>query len=202
MPAGYPPRAALPHLLFSVYVILEKAHLVEHLDPTKLIKSMKRLISQLSPEMGVARNIAKQTALKIKSHTPYIYIYEKYSAAAERWRTQINENSKMLAHSGVFSEMNHNDIVGWRDTKLSKLAAVLLRTEDETPTILKRMEFTSHIFKRKGRLIEVYAEGESIMEKMLSLILIGDFTSVYLAVLREIDPTPVEIIEELKRTIS
>jgi len=201
VPTGCPPRAALPHLLFSVYITLERAGLIEVFDPTKLMKSLKRLINQLYPEMGVARNIAKQTALKIKSHTPHIYIYEKYAAAADRWRTQLNENSKMLAHTGLFSEMNHNDIVGWTDTDLKGLAAVLLRTEDETPTILKRMEFTSHIFKRKGRLIEVYAEGESIMEKMLSLILIGDFTSVYLAVLREIDPTPVDIIEELKKTL-
>ncbi|MCK4613860.1 MAG: bifunctional phosphoglucose/phosphomannose isomerase, partial [Thermoplasmata archaeon] len=200
MPSGYPPRTALPHLLFSVYITLEKAELIEVFDPSRTIKTLRRLSTLLSPNMGVSRNPAKQCALKLRNLLPHIYVWERYGAAADRWRTQLNENSKVMAISGVFSEMSHNDIVGWAGDINHKPAAVLLRAENEPPAILKRMKYTSHLFNKKGRLIEVYAEGETPMEKILSLIYIGDFTSAYLAVLREIDPTPVEIIEDLKRS--
>jgi len=202
LPEGYPPRTALPHILFSIYITLEQAELIDPFDPSQTIKTLKRLGSLLSPEMGVSRNIAKQCALKLRGLLPHIYIWERYGAVSDRWRTQLNENAKIMAISGVFSEMNHNEIVGWKGKMTPKPAALLLRTEDEPPSILKRMEFTSHLFKRKGRLIEIYAEGNSPLEKMLSLIFIGDHASVYLAVMNELDPTPVEVIEKLKKAIA
>ncbi len=201
VPTGYPPRVALPHLLFSVYITLEKAELIEVFDYTQIYKTIRRLSTQLAPETGVARNIAKQCALKLRNYLPHIYVWDKYTAAAGRWRTQLNENAKIMAISGVFSEMNHNDIVGWTGKMGQKPAAVFLKTEEEPSTIVKRMEFTSHLVKRKGRYIEIYAEGSSPLEKMLSLIYIGDFTSVYLAIMREVNPTPVDIIEELKKNL-
>jgi len=202
LPEDYPPRTALPHLLFSVYIALEQAGLIDPFDPTQTIKTLKRLGTLLSPETGVSRNIAKQCALKLRGLVPHIYIWERYGAVAHRWRTQLNENSKIMAVSGVFSEMNHNEVVGWNGEMSEKPAALLLRTEDEPRSIVKRMDFTSHIFKRKGRLIEIYAEGTTPLEKMLTLIFIGDHASVYLAVMNEIDPTPVDIIEELKKEIA
>lgn len=202
VPEGYPPRTALPHLLFSVYITLERAGIIDIFDPTQTIKTIKRLGTLLAPEMGVSRNIAKQCALKLRGLQPHVYIWERYGSVADRWRTQLNENSKIMAISGVYPEMNHNEIVGWQGDVKPKPAALLLRTEDETPSILKRMEFTSHLFKRKGRLIEIYAEGTTPLEKMLSLIFIGDYASVYLAVINETDPTPVEIIETLKKEIA
>jgi glucose/mannose-6-phosphate isomerase len=202
LPDGYPPRAALPHLLFSVYITLERAGLIETFDPTQVIKTMKRLGSQLAPEMGVSRNIAKQCALKLRDLEPHVYIWERYGSVVLRWRTQLNENAKIMAIAGVYPEMNHNEIVGWQGEMRMKPAALLLRTEDEPKSIVKRIQFTSHLFKRKGRLIEIYAEGTTPLEKILSLILIGDYTSIYLAVINEVDPTPVEIIETLKQEIA
>jgi len=151
--------------------------------------------------MGVSRNIAKQCALKLRGLTPHIYIWERYGAVADRWRTQLNENAKIMAISGVFPEMNHNEIVGWEGEFKPNPAALLLRTEDEPAAILRSIEFTTHLFNRKGRLIEIYAEGNTPLEKMLSLIYIGDYASVYLAVMNEIDPTPVNIIEDLKKAL-
>ena len=202
LPEGYPPRTALPHLLFSVYIAFERAGITEPFDPTQTIKTIRRLCNVLAPEMGVSRNIAKQCALKLRGHHPHVYIWERYGSVADRWRTQLNENSKIMAISGTYPEMNHNEIVGWQGELNPTPAALLLRTEDEPSSILKRMEFTSHIFKRKGRLIEIYAEGTTPLEKMLSLIVIGDLTSVYLAVMNEVDPTPVDIIEELKNELA
>jgi len=202
LPDGYPPRAALPHLLFSVYITLERAGLIETFDPTQTVKTMKRLGTLLAPEMNVSRNIAKQCALKLRNHQPHVYIWERYGSVANRWRTQLNENAKIMAMSGVYPEMNHNEIVGWQGEMKPKPAALILRTEDEPSPILKRMDFTSHLFKRKGRLIEIFAEGTTPLEKILSLIFIGDYASVYLAVMNEIDPTPVEIIEMLKKEIA
>jgi glucose/mannose-6-phosphate isomerase len=170
LPDGYPPRAALPHLLFSVYITLEQVGLVGMFDPSQTIKTVKRLGTLLVPEMGVSRNIAKQCALKLRGLTPYIYIWERYGAVADRWRTQLNENAKIMAVSGVFPEMNHNEIVGWESEFDPHPAALLLRTEDEPAAILKRMEFSTHLFKRKGRLIEIYAVGYTKVEILVWLM--------------------------------
>lgn len=201
LPADYPPRTALPHVLFSIYISLEKVGLIEPFDPTQTIKTLKRLGNLLAPQTNVSRNLSKQCALKIRGLLPYIYIWERYGSVAYRWKTQLNENAKIMAISGVFSEMTHNEIVGWDGEMSPKPAALLLRTEDEPKSIIKRMEFLSHLFKRKGRLIEIFSEGKTPLEKMLSLILIGDYTSVYLAVMREVDPTPVDVIENLKQSL-
>ena len=122
-----------------------------------------------------------------------------------RWRGQLAENAKVLSSMHVFPEMNHNEIVGWTNPRglLRKFTAIMLKDTSDHPRIKKRMEITTSILKNeKFNVIEVEACGKSRLDRMLSLMYIGDFVSFYLAILNKVNPTPVDRIDYLKRELA
>ena len=199
------PRAAVAYLLFPVISILSAAGLVntneirEELDDA--VKTLELIRSELRAGIEQKENLAKQLAIKLKNSSPLIYAAEPFVPAAYRWVTQLNENSKIIATARALPEMNHNDIVGMTgDDNTGSYSVILLRDPgSEEERMRKRIELTKDLaFSRAAEIVEIHARGEHTLAKILSLIYIGDYTSVYLAVLRGIDPTPVEVIEKLK----
>ncbi|MCJ7762903.1 hypothetical protein MUP38_05570, partial [Candidatus Bathyarchaeota archaeon] len=103
-----------------------------------------------------------------------------------------------------FSELDHNEIVGWESpNQLAKdYAAVFIRDKAENVEIRSRIETTQVLMQPTlSKMFEVWTQGKSDLAKMLSTVCLGDFTSVYLAVLRKVDPTPVNTITQLKAKI-
>ena len=209
IPKGIPPRAAIAYLLFPMVIALKKLGLIEAIELDRELKdtlsTVKELSSLLAPGSGTERNIAKQLANHLLGSTPVVYAIPHFSAIARRWQTQLNENSKVLARYDEFPEMNHNDIVAWAGDDLeitSKWSAVFLRDVDEHLQIRKRIEFTKDLLRVKCRqIIEIRPKGRTILAKMMYSMYIGDFVSVYLGILRGIDPTPVNAIEALKKQL-
>jgi glucose/mannose-6-phosphate isomerase len=118
-----------------------------------------------------------------------------------RWRTQLAENAKVLAYGNVLPEMNHNELVGWNVQKrlMKDIVVVVLRDADEHSRVRVRLELTKRIIaKYSPRVIETRSEGKSLLARMFSLIHLGDWVSYYLAILNEVDPTPVKVIDYLK----
>jgi glucose/mannose-6-phosphate isomerase len=141
----------------------------------------------------------------LKEKLPFIYSIYDFSGVAKRWCTQINENSKSLAHFAVFSELNHNEIVGWENPKeiLKRIFIFILRDRDEKEKIKKRIEITTELIKEfAGEVMDVYSEGKSQLAKFFSLIQKGDYLSFYLARNYKVDPLPVKKIQELKRRLA
>ena len=125
-------------------------------------------------------------------------------AVAFRWKGQLTENGKVLAFASLLPEMNHNEIVGWDilKDKLKNFAAIFLRDESDLARIKKRIEITrSIITKRAGFVGEVYSSGNNLLARLMSLICLGDFTSIYVAILNKVDPTPVAVIDYLKKEL-
>jgi glucose/mannose-6-phosphate isomerase len=121
-----------------------------------------------------------------------------------RFKQQFNENSKVPAKWEVFSELNHNEIVGWENAgELGKcFSTIFIRDKEEPTEIRSRIEITKKLVAKAGLAVfEVPVQGKSSLAKMLSTVCIGDFTSVYLAFLRGVDPTPVKTINYLKDTL-
>jgi glucose/mannose-6-phosphate isomerase len=113
----------------------------------------------------------------------------------------MNENAKVVAASDTFPASNHNDINAWGgDARAGDFRVVLLRDPKEHPRTSRRMELTKKLaFRpRAGTLTEVEAAGESPLARAVSAILVGDFSSVYLALKLGVDPTPVDVIMKLK----
>jgi len=206
LPAGIQPRAALPYLLCSVLMVFQKAGLYPAASDE--LKKAIDLLYKLRDEYvkKSAQNPVKKLAKKLFGGMPILIASEGLTRAAGlRWMNQINENSKMMAHLTVVPEMGHNEIVGFAELKKAKkeFSAVFLRQKGGPEGINKRMKIAKSLLSDAvSGVNEVWAEGSGDLEKILSLILFGDFLSVYLALLGGVDPTPVEIIEKQKRELA
>jgi glucose/mannose-6-phosphate isomerase len=140
-------------------------------------------------------------ASNIGETVPVIYGFGIYRSVAHRFKQQFNENSKIPSKWEVFPELDHNEIVGWEESgKLAKsFSIIFIRDENEPGEIRSRIETTKALMlSTKSNMFEVWGQGRSDLSRMLSAICVGDFTSVYLAILRKVDPTPVRTITLLK----
>ena len=122
-----------------------------------------------------------------------------------RWRGQLAENSKHLSSTHLFPEMNHNEIVGWESpAKLLKdFLVIFLKDKDDHPRVQLRMDITKSIIKKaKVATLDVESKGKSLLARLYSLIYIGDWASLYLAILNNVDPTPVDRVMYLKKKLA
>jgi glucose/mannose-6-phosphate isomerase len=206
VPSGIPPRAALPYLFVPLLICMEKTGLVSGASDelSEALQLLQKISKDSAPEKPTVENFCKALALNIGQTSPVVYGFGFYRSVAMRFKQQFNENSKVPAKWDVFSELNHNEIVGWeRAGKLGKcFSAIFLRDGEEPTAIQSRIEITRELVEQAGvGLMEIQAQGKSRLARMLSTVCIGDFTSVYLAVLHGVDPTPVKTINYLKDTL-
>jgi len=210
IPEGKPPRAAVAYLFTPIVIVLKKLGIY---DPDKELKvaidNLKSLRERLLPKIPFDKNPAKQIASQLKDETPIIYGLAIFNAIARRWQTQLNENAKKLAWYGTFPEMNHNEIEAWTyDDKSKNFTCVIVRDNFLLESELqKRVRLTRELILKKhaNKVIEVVAEGgeeKDYLARMLYSMFLGDFISIYLAILRGFDPTPVSAIEGFKRKLS
>jgi len=208
IPEGYPPRAALGYSFVLPLMVLVLAKLVSD-KQNQLEETIKTLTNGLGfhkTEKKTSENAAKQLALKLHKRLPIIYAAENHlDAVATRWKGQICENSKMLAFANFFPEFNHNELVGWKriDEYKEKLVVIMLEDKDDHARIKRRIQITKGIVERLGvEVIQKEGVGEGLLSRIFSLVQLGDFTSFYLAVLNQINPTPVEVIDFLKNELA
>ena len=203
VPSGMAPRATLPYLFVPLPILLERIGLVSDVMPeiSETIKILKHVSDSNSPEKLLNDNFSKKLASGICGTVPVVYGFGFYRAVAQRLKTQFNENSKSPAKWEFFSELDHNEIVGWEAAKeLAKFFSVILvRGDDESEAMRQRIQATKELIQKESvKVFEVHSVGKSRLAKMSSVICTGDFTSVYLAIMRGIDPTPVKTITLLK----
>lgn len=125
-------------------------------------------------------------------------------AVAYRWKAQLNENAKVPAFTHELPELDHNEIVGWQDAPtLGRFAAIFLDDSDTPLRVKQRIELTRELIgdKATGTYV-VQSRGHTAVERIFSLVLLGDLVSLYVAVLRGTDPTPVDVIEQLKARLA
>jgi glucose/mannose-6-phosphate isomerase len=202
--AGLQPRVAVPYLFFPLAIAMEKIGLVSDIEKElgETPKVLEALAKENASEVPFKENFAKKLAWELRSTIPVVYGFRQYRAVAMRFKSELNENSKIPAKWESFPELNHNDVVGWEATeKLTKeFTVVLIRDEDEPPEIRNRIETTKKLSLPKARkVLEIKARGKSTLAKMFSVLFLGDLTSVYLAILLGVDPAPVKIITAMKK---
>ncbi len=191
---GLQPRSAIPLLLMPLIRVLHNSKLIDNQE-TYVKKAIEALSKDVYSDMG------KKLAEKLKDKIPIIYASENYKSVAYRWKTQLNENAKILAFSQAFPELNHNEIVGYEHL-VGDYYVIMIQDEADLPKIKKRMSITKGLIGEKGVSSTVIViKGACKLSKILSAIHIGDWTSLHLAGLYGIDPTPVDIIENLKKQL-
>lgn len=144
----------------------------------------------------------KALAEKIEGKTPVIYATTQYKSVAMVWKIKFNENAKTPAFWNFFPELNHNEMVGYTFPQ-GPFAVVMLRDPDTDPRTLKRFDVTADLLRGKGISVEMLdMTGESVYYKVFSSILLADFTSYHLALRYGVDPTPVDMVEQLKKMLA
>jgi glucose/mannose-6-phosphate isomerase len=211
IPGGMPPRAALGYLFTPLI------HLVSHWriyetpdeDVDSAVRKTRKLAKKYSFDGDPAENTALQLAKRLYGKIPLIYSgSELLMGAAYRWKCQFNENSKTMAFSAVFPELGHNEIMGWEcPEKLREDSfLIMLRDVQDHPRIQKRMDVTFRVLEPlAGGAVMIDSEGtggsRGRLSRLLSILILGDLTSIYLAVEYGKDPTPIEKIEMIKQEL-
>ncbi|MBW2990038.1 bifunctional phosphoglucose/phosphomannose isomerase [Candidatus Woesearchaeota archaeon] len=196
IPSGLQPRAALGYLFFPMIGVLYNSNLIDVKNT-----DLNEMLGLLEKKEEI-KEIAEELARKIEGKTPLIYSSELLKTAAYRWQTQINENAKYPAFHSAFSEMNHNEINSFRAMDRGRFFAILLRDEKDNMKIKRRMDICKEIMERNIDTAEVKIKGNSLLARMMYAIYAGDYTSYYLALRERVDPTPVEVIEWLKKQLA
>ena len=129
---------------------------------------------------------------------PIIYTTDRMESVAVRLRQQINENAKMLSWHHVIPEMNHNELVGWKSHD-KRVSVLFMRNKDDYPRNATRMDINNKIISELcDTVIETYSKGQSLIEKNMYFVHLGDWISWYLSDMRKVDSIEVDVIDYLK----
>lgn len=194
VPAGIQPRMAFGYQTTPVLNIMINSGLIKKIDFDKLSQFLEK-------ERKDIKKKAKSLAAKAKEKIPIIYSSEHFYPVAYKWKIDFNENAKIHAFCNYYPEWNHNEINGL--IKLNgKYFIFILRDKDDHPRIKKRMEITADLIKKKNvDTITIDSKGYDTLSRMLYTVYLGDWTAYYTAINLGIDPTPVKIIEDLKKAL-
>ncbi len=198
IPGGQPPRASFglsfPEVLYALYAhgIISKS----------FEKELEAAIKLLDDNEVAMQEEAKEVTEKLFGKIPVIYAADGFGGVATRFRQQINENSKMLCWHHVIPEMNHNELVGWRD-KNEDLAVVIFRNETDFKNIQARMEINKGTFAEyTDTTVEIWSKGTADLQRSLYLIHLGDWVSFFLGEKKGVDITEVKVIDHLKSELA
>ena len=202
LPSGLQPRHATLYGLKAILQITDQFGITNNSSKELESKSdyIKQLCKNWLPEIATSDNQAKQIALELMGKSIVVYSGPLLNSVGYKWKISFNENSKHIAWVNQFSEFNHNEFLGWTKQPTDKPYAVIdLRSKLENPRINKRFEISKKLLSGlRPEPIEINAQGEDVLEQILWTMILGDFVSIYLALLSNLNPFPVELIEKLK----
>ncbi|WP_371504485.1 SIS domain-containing protein [Nitrosopumilus adriaticus] len=194
------PRASFVSYFYSMMKILEKYLPIKKEDILESIKLLKKIRDIISSDNLNEKNISLKLAQWING-IPMIYYPWGLQTAAIRFKNSLQENSKLHAMAEDILEASHNGIVSWE--KSSNIIPILLEGEDDFIKTKERWHVIKNYFENNNiDYFEIFSEKGSIVSKLICLIYLLDYSSIYKAVLSEIDPTPVKSIEYIKKQIT
>ena len=205
LPGGFQPRAAVAYM---TVVALEVAamcgagpRLTSEIDVAA--SHTEHLVAEWGPD-AAENSLAKEIARGLLGTAPVIVGAGLTTPIAYRWKTQINENAGQPAFAHELPELDHNEIEGWNGApEVGRFSAVFLDDSDTHPRVKERIELTEKLIASSAvSSFRVQSRGQTTIERVISLVLLGDLVSIYLAVLRGVDPAPVKQIERLKSELA
>lgn len=211
VPKGYQPRCALAYSFFPLLTIMGRSGAFE----PKAVKASNKGVAELLESIEALRDLFASTSpknpafvLAKKLHGTFPVIYsasERMDAVNLRWRGQIQENSKQVAFGHVLPEMNHNEINGWQHPSglTKQFSVVLLRDIDDHKRVQLRFDALKEIIRKNVKnIMTVEGVGSTLLSRMFTAIYLGDWMSWHLAILNNVDPTPVPVIQQLKARLA
>lgn len=202
IPGGQPPRTAMGYLLVPVLDSLGRLGLLPAPEIAGAAAAVDRAIAAWRAEVPAARNEAKQLAALLHGAVGILYGLEGWAAlVANRWKGQINENAKQHVFVNTYPELDHNEILAWEgagDQGVARWVTLHLGAGAEGPRARLRADVTSRLIAGATSVREVAAPAGDLLTRVLALAALGDFVSLYLAALREVDPYTIASIDTIK----
>ena len=200
LPPGLQPRMAVLYGVKALAVLLEGVGLARGLvaELEAAASWMQGQMADWAPGRPIYQNPAKRMAEQVVGHPVVVYAGPTLAPMAMKWKIGFNENAKNLAFFNVFSELNHNEFMGWAHPKRVTHKVIELRSGLDHPQIKKRFEITNRLLSDRFAPIQVQAAGETRLQQLLWTLVLGDYVTVYVAILNHTDPTPVGLVERLK----
>jgi glucose/mannose-6-phosphate isomerase len=195
IPTGLQPRYATGYFFGAILSILTKAGFIKDIEK-EILEEAKKL-----EKLPLALEAEGQTiGESLKGLTPIVYASDRFRALAMIWKIKLNENAKTPAFWNYFPELNHNEMVGF-SLPQAKFHVLMLKDESQTQ-IKKRMAITAELFKEKGIATTfIKNERESFFQSLFGGLILGDWISFYLSLAYGQDPTPVKMVEDLKKRL-
>jgi glucose/mannose-6-phosphate isomerase len=204
LPGGFQPRAAVG---YALVVALEVAALCGagerlHTEIDVAAVHAEALVAQWGPD-APEDSLAKSLARSLYGTVPQIAGAGLTAPIAYRWKSQFNENAKMPAFAAELPELDHNEIVGWEHAASSgPFSAVFLDDDDLHPRVRRRIELTLEIIGDQATTCHrLQSVGETRIDRLISLVLLGDLVTMYLACLLGRDPAAIQGIDRLKAAL-
>lgn len=205
-PTGYQPRAAFAHTWFSVLGFLEGSGLIDQAIPVEAaVAAVREVDATCGPTIPEERNAAMQLARKLVDSIPQIYATPAFYGVGMHFRGSLNENAKKIADVDLVPESNHNDLTGWGgDVRHRGLFSVVcLSHGNQNPEMRKRLSFMEERYRSWGvpwhnqTFPAINSFADHVVEQARAIQFL-DYTSVYIAALRGLDPADIKDIKALK----
>ena len=188
------PRACLGYSLVAQLHIMHKLGFIDG----SLLDQVTASSALLRDQQDSIKHEAEIIARLIHGKLPIIYSTDRYAPVSVRFRQQLNENAKMLCWHHIIPEMNHNELVGWRD-KNDDLAVIYFRSKEDFSRNQTRIDINKEIIGNyTDTIIEIFAKGEGQIQQSMYLVHMGDWISWYMSQLRGMDSIEVKVIDFLK----
>ena len=205
LPGGFQPRAAVAYMIVAALEVAALCgagpRLTSEIDVAA--SHTEQLVAEWGPD-SVEDSLAKEVARGLHGTIPVIAGARLTTPIAYRWKTQINENAKQPCFWNELPELDHNEIAGWEGARdVGRFSAVFLDDSDAHPRVKERMDLTERLIAQDAvASFRLETRGQTAIERVVSLVLLGDLVSIYLAALRGVDPAPVRLIDELKSALA
>jgi len=193
------PRASFVAFLYSTLNILEQIVPVKKTDVSESIQSLFNIQRTISSKNLSKTNEALQIAEWIKE-IPMVYYPSGLQSAAIRFKNSMQENAKMHVMAEDVIEACHNGIVAWNKPK--NVQPILIQGKDDYVKTKERWNIVKELFREKGiPYKEIFSQEGSILNKLVCLIYVLDYASIYTAIISKIDPSPVNSIDFIKKRL-
>lgn len=205
VPGGLLPRVALPELLAATLFVMGLAEVISR--PADLLRgaseTLQAQVREIGPSVSLPQNKAKQMAARLEGRLPLLFGSEEAACVLRRFKNELNENSKLPAVYFTLPEAFHDDIEGLNMMcKLSHPQPVFLRDRDEGDRQRRTREGLYDFLRGLGlQILEFEGEGSNRLERLLTAITFGDYVSVYLALIRGVDPSELELIPRFREVV-
>jgi len=193
------PRASFPQFLFSIINVLEPIISIKQNEINEAISYLEKTKQNIFSGNITENNKSLELA-KFISEIVCIYYPAGLRASAIRYKNSLQENSKIHAMTEDVIESCHNGIVSWE--RESNVKPVLIQGVNDNVKTIERWIILEELFdmKKIDYKIVKSVEGD-ILSKIMNLIYTLDYSSLYLSILRKIDPTPVKSIDFIKKKL-